>query len=323
MVGKARKLSKKGEIVEEFLKKYGKKVDWKNKQDVQNYQKLYAEIKEKELQEYRYGENGNSGYYDPERKKEINKKNREKYSSDEVYRNEKLRKAGEYYIRNGSTPETIAKRLKKYHDNPEKSHETRMRGYTKAKLECMLAYSKIWSNSDEIVCNFCGEKEILFLSLDHIDGRKTEKEKRGNEDPDGLYRRLRRESYPPTCQVLCQNCNMKKEIQRPKGNLNPTPKQLKQQIASKKYRKKLKFEIMIFYSKGKMECNCKHCKIADIDMLSIDHIDGRKNADHEDGKSSDEMYRWLRKKRYPRGFQVLCMNCNAGKRDRSECPHEK
>ena len=319
MVGKARKLSKRGEIVEEFLKKYGKKVDWKNKQDVQNYQKLYAELKEEELQEYRYGENGNSGYYDPERKKKINDENRKRYSSDEVYRNEKITKAGEY----SRTPKAISNRLKNYHNNPEKFHKMRMKGYTKVKLECMLAYSEILSNSDEIVCNFCKEDEILFLSIDHIDGRKTEKEKRGNERSDALYRRLRRESYPTGYQVLCQNCNMKKEIQRPKSNLNPTPKQLKHQIAGKKSRNKLKFEVMSFYSKGKMECNCKNCKITDIDMLSIDHIGGRKNADHEEGLSSDEMYRWLRKTGYPPEYQVFCMNCNAGKRDGSECPHQK
>ena len=319
MVGKARKLSKRGEIAGEFLKKYGKKVDWNNKQDVQNYQKIYAELKEKELQEYRYGEDGNSGYYDPKRKEQKNKKKRDKYANDEAYRNDYKKRERDY----GKSPAGISNRLKRYHDNPEKAHEMRVRGYTKVKLECMLAYSKILSNSDEIICNICGEKEILFLNIDHIDGRKTEEEKRGNEKSEALYRRLRRESYPSGYQVLCQNCNMKKEIQRPKGNLNPTPKQLKRQIVGKKYRNKLKFEVMSFYSKGKMECNCKYCKITDIDMLSIDHIGGRKNADHEEGLSSDEMYRWLRKTGYPSDFQILCMNCNSGKRDGSECPHQK
>ena len=77
------------------------------------------------------------------------------------------------------------------------------------------------------------------------------------------------------------------------------------------------------YSKGNIECNCKYCKITDMDMLSLDHIDGRKNSGHEDGLSSEKMYSWLRTSGYPPGHQVLCMNCNAGKRDHGKCPHEK
>jgi hypothetical protein len=58
--------------------------------------------------------------------------------------------------------------------------------------------------------------------------------------------------------------------------------------------------------------------------LSIDHING-KGAEHlrsigsisckGRGLGGTQFYRWLQRNNYPRGFQVLCMNCQWIKRN--------
>jgi hypothetical protein len=53
------------------------------------------------------------------------------------------------------------------------------------------------------VCACCGEIEIAFLTLDHVNGDGD-----GRSDPH-FYRTLRLDDYPdePALQVLCFNCN--------------------------------------------------------------------------------------------------------------------
>ena len=62
-------------------------------------------------------------------------------------------------------------------------------------------------------------------------------------------------------------------------------------------------------------------------FLSIDHV-------HNDGAamrkaklysgSGTGFYQWLRKNKFPDGFQVLCMNCQVGKhKNGGVCPHQQ
>lgn len=58
-------------------------------------------------------------------------------------------------------------------------------------------------------CTCCGETEIAFLTLDHIDGggtalRKSKVHGAGNS----FYARLRSAPIDPRLQVLCWNCNL-------------------------------------------------------------------------------------------------------------------
>lgn len=57
-------------------------------------------------------------------------------------------------------------------------------------------------------CSCCGETEMIFLSIDHIndDGGKH-REEIGGGTSTRLYRWLRRKGYPPGFRVLCYNCN--------------------------------------------------------------------------------------------------------------------
>jgi hypothetical protein len=63
------------------------------------------------------------------------------------------------------------------------------------------------------MCICCGEAELIFLTLDHIDGQgaKDRQRHKGNgASGRSLYYRLKREGYPKTFQILCANCNWAK-----------------------------------------------------------------------------------------------------------------
>ena len=74
------------------------------------------------------------------------------------------------------------------------------------------------------------------------------------------------------------------------------------------YSLKVKKEVLAHY--GGLPPKCAKCGYADIRALTIDHIDGGGNAHRKQiaKTSSIGFYAWLRRNKYPEGFQVLCMN---------------
>ena len=83
------------------------------------------------------------------------------------------------------------------------------------------------------------------------------------------------------------------------------------------------------YSHGKLECRCCGEKI--FQFLSIDHVnnDGAKHRElltrkkrSKNSGAGQAIYSWLVRNRYQKGFQILCMNCNWGKRLTGICPHK-
>ena len=66
---------------------------------------------------------------------------------------------------------------------------------------------------------------------------------------------------------------------------------------------------------------CACCGEEDRAFLSIDHIDGGGSKHRREIKHS--IYSWLKQNKYPKGFQVLCHNCNQAKGFYGKCPHEK
>lgn len=87
----------------------------------------------------------------------------------------------------------------------------------------------------------------------------------------------------------------------------------------KEYRERLKDEVFSAY--GGSVCSC--CGEAHKEFLTIDHINGD-GADHrrEIGKSTYKLLLWLKKSGYPKGFHVLCMNCNFSYGMKGYCPHK-
>lgn len=93
-----------------------------------------------------------------------------------------------------------------YKNNKGKHNGWAKKSVDKLKKEVFEHYS-----NDLVICNCCGESEIKFLAIDHINGdgnkeRKNTKSKGGQK----TYRWLRKNGYPLGYQVLCHNCNMAK-----------------------------------------------------------------------------------------------------------------
>lgn len=90
---------------------------------------------------------------------------------------------------------------------------------------------------------------------------------------------------------------------------------------------KLKREVMDAYGGC---CSC--CGETELVFLTIDHVndDGAEHRramaaerGHEYSQAGARTYRWLRRNGFPRGFQVLCANCNCGKQwNQGICPHQ-
>lgn len=78
----------------------------------------------------------------------------------------------------------------------------------------------------------------------------------------------------------------------------------------------------VYQAYGGYRCNC--CGEIEAKFLSIDHVnnDGAKHRRENGHKTGEQMYRWLILNGFPDNFQVLCMNCQWGKRNnRGVCPH--
>ncbi len=74
-------------------------------------------------------------------------------------------------------------------------------------------------------------------------------------------------------------------------------------------KKKKKNMVLIYYSPT-YPPSCAYCGITDQEVLCIDHI-------HNDGKEQRKItgfgsrfYQWLITNNFPKGYQVLCFNCN-------------
>lgn len=91
---------------------------------------------------------------------------------------------------------------------------------------------------------------------------------------------------------------------------------------AKEYRKEIKLIVINHYG-GK--CQCPGCKEHHIEFLTIDHIKGggKKHRKHINTNCGTQFYIWLIRHKFPKGFQVLCYNCNCGKNaNGGVCPHK-
>lgn len=163
-------------------------------------------------------------------------------------------------------------------------------------------------------CKICLTNGLPFLTIDHIRPRKEMGHDRSTSS-DRLITEILKNDFPKGYQILCWNCNHIKEIKRPK-KLSDKPRN----VRDRERHRQLKIEVFTHYSGGVPKCNC--CKFKNIDALAIDHIEGRKKANHPKRLGGRELYAWLKRNNYPSGFQVLCFNCNGAKRDLLECPHQ-
>ncbi len=92
--------------------------------------------------------------------------------------------------------------------------------------------------------------------------------------------------------------------------------------SQKKYDSKIRLTALQAYSDKEPKCSC--CGEKTIEFLGIDHIYGGGNKHRKLLKSKGTtLYLWLKKNNYPKGYQVLCHNCNLAKGYYGECPHKR
>lgn len=77
--------------------------------------------------------------------------------------------------------------------------------HIRTRLETLDAYG-----GQHCVC--CGETELVFLALDHINGGGTAHRKALGRSSHAMYLSLKRQGYPEGYQVLCHNCNWGKHV---------------------------------------------------------------------------------------------------------------
>ena len=61
-------------------------------------------------------------------------------------------------------------------------------------------------------CACCGEKERAFLSMDHVNNDGYKDRASGSRSSAKLYRKIKKQGFPKTYQVLCMNCNFGKRM---------------------------------------------------------------------------------------------------------------
>ena len=87
----------------------------------------------------------------------------------------------------------------------------------------------------------------------------------------------------------------------------------KRKASQKDFRERCKVEILTTYSTGDIP-ECVRCKITDIDVLTIDHVNGGGFQERKKlGVGGGGFYLWLKRQGFPKGYQVLCANCNMKK----------
>lgn len=80
-------------------------------------------------------------------------------------------------------------------------------------------------------------------------------------------------------------------------------------------RENRKIIVFQYYTNGYMKCEL--CEIDDIDVLTIDHINGGGNK-HRKEMIESSLITHLIKKNFPEGYRILCRNCNWKERLKQE-----
>lgn len=184
------------------------------------------------------------------------------------------------------------------------------------------------------LCEF-GERHVIYdfmktPSQDSEDGNHDDT-KRKNREAAARYRERNRERVNQRMRDWREaNREKAREQSREWRNrkiANGTPEEvaaLRVAEAEKTKRNQQRTKAEVFAAYGGFVCNC--CGETEPMFLSIDHV-------HNDGAAMRKaklysgngtgFYLWLRKNKFPSGFQVLCMNCQIGKhKNGGVCPHQ-
>ena len=138
---------------------------------------------------------------------------------------------------------------------------------------------------------------------------KEDRKKKYDKDKDEINRKRREYSQKPEVRKKIRE-NEKKWRKN-----NPEKMKKWNKEFGKRYRDKNRELVFNHYGK---KCAC--CGESNLKFLSIDHINGEGTIHRK--KIHRQINIWLVRNNYPKGFQVLCFNCNWGKyNNKGVCPH--
>lgn len=171
-------------------------------------------------------------------------------------------------------------------------------------------------------CECCGNAEMPFLTIDHINRYSGVGPKTGHP----LYLWIKAHNFPSDFRVLCLNCNFSlgkfgycrhSTLTQPLVIRCVQERTLKVRQYAKEHNQADK--VQTFNAYGGPICNC--CGETNMECLTIDHLDN-KGGQHRKELNGTPIYRWLVQNNFPPGYQVLCMNCNFTKRFYGMCWHK-
>lgn len=100
--------------------------------------------------------------------------------------------------------------MDRYFSNPKQNHAITNKCRKKLRIDTIIEYGGR--------CNHCGIDDFEVLDIDHINNDGAFDRKK-NIFAYNLYRKLKKERFPKDRhQLLCKNCNWKKEIARRRDN---------------------------------------------------------------------------------------------------------
>lgn len=70
----------------------------------------------------------------------------------------------------------------------------------------------------------------------------------------------------------------------------------------------LKEEVLLYYGGGKLKCKWPNCNVADIDLLTLDHVNNDGAQHRKIIRYKSRIYAILKRQKFPTGFQTLCWN---------------
>jgi hypothetical protein len=165
-------------------------------------------------------------------------------------------------------------------------------------------------------CTSCGESEIDFLVVDHVnnDGAEHRKELRslGKGTSISVYIEIRDGVPSREYQLLCWNCNYKKIPKVLHSSTRP-------KIIDSERAYKFKLKSAVF---KKLGSSCFCCGTEDKDTFTIDHVNNDGSA-HRKSQSRLKILREIRDSSDTSGYQILCWNCNCSKGLYGSCPHTR
>ena len=141
-----------------------------------------------------------------------------------------------------------------------------------------------------------------------------------------LYRKKIAAMTPAELKAYRDEVNRRQNARRKSAISAMTPRQLsayRARINADNQKRRDEVRDQVYRAYGGYRCAC--CGETEPTFLSIDHInnDGSKHKREHRLHTGEQMYRWLVRNGYPAGFQILCMNCQWGKRNNNGvCPHK-